>query len=111
MLEGNDPWWTKKLVMDVFSSFLLHIVEGSYPKNERSSDSPLYQSRLKKPLWMSPLIQRVRGQSINLHVTHLHEECPQYHGHKGDPGVTPGTCGAIGERFQVILMWVSAPDV
>ena len=23
--------------------------------------------------------------------------------HKGDPGVTPGTCGAIGERAQVIL--------
>ena len=39
----------------------------------------------------------------------LLEECPQHHGHKGDPGVTPGTCGAIGERAQVILMWVRAP--
>ena len=38
--------------------------------------------------------------------TPLHEECPQHHGHKGDPGVTPRTCGAIGERAQVILMWV-----
>ena len=28
----------------------------------------------------------------------LLEECPQHHGHKGDPGVRPGTCGAIGER-------------
>ena len=28
----------------------------------------------------------------------LLEECLQYHGHKGDPGVTPGTCGAIDER-------------
>ena len=36
----------------------------------------------------------------------LLEECPQHHGHKGDPGVTPGTCGAIGERAQVILVWV-----
>ena len=34
----------------------------------------------------------------------LFEECPQHHGHKGDPGVTPGTCGAIGERAQVILV-------
>ena len=39
----------------------------------------------------------------------LLEECPQHHGHKGDPGVTPGTCGAIGERTQVILVWVRAP--
>ena len=38
----------------------------------------------------------------------LLEECPQHHGHKGDPGVTPGTCGAIGERAQVILVWVRA---
>ena len=39
----------------------------------------------------------------------LLEECSQHHGHKGDPGVTPGTCGAIGERAQVILVWVRAP--
>ena len=31
--------------------------------------------------------------------------------HKGDPGVTPGTCGAIGERTQVILVQVRAPSV
>ena len=37
------------------------------------------------------------------------EECPQHHGHKGDPRVTPGTCGAIVERAQVILVWVRAP--
>ena len=36
----------------------------------------------------------------------LLEECPQHHGHKGDPGVTPGTCGTIGERAQVILVLV-----
>ena len=40
--------------------------------------------------------------------TPLYEECPKHHGHKGDPGVTPGTCGAIGERAQVILVWVRA---
>ena len=38
----------------------------------------------------------------------LHEECSQHHGHKGDPGVTPESCGAIGERDQVILVWVRA---
>ena len=32
------------------------------------------------------------------------EECPQHHGHKGDPGVMPRTCGTIGERAQVILV-------
>ena len=37
------------------------------------------------------------------------DECPQYHGHKGDFGVTLGTCGAIGERAGVILVWVRAP--
>ena len=41
--------------------------------------------------------------------TPLLEECPQHHGHKGDPGVTPGTCGAIGEKAQVILVWARAP--
>ena len=39
----------------------------------------------------------------------LFEECPQHHGHKEDPGVMLGTCGAIGERTQVILAWVRAP--
>ena len=38
----------------------------------------------------------------------LFEECPQHHGHKRDPGVTPGTCGVIGERAQVILVWMRA---
>ena len=34
------------------------------------------------------------------------EECPQHHGHKGDAGVTLGTCGANGERAQMILVWM-----
>jgi hypothetical protein len=38
----------------------------------------------------------------------LQKECPKHHGHKGDPGVTPGTCGAGGEKVQVILVWVRA---
>jgi hypothetical protein len=41
----------------------------------------------------------------------LHKGCPKHHGHKGDPGVTPRTCGAGGEKAQVILVWVRAPGV
>ena len=53
---------------------------------------------------------------IMIHHNHifyasLHEECPKHYGHTGDPGVTPGTCGAIGERAQMILVWVRAADV
>jgi hypothetical protein len=41
----------------------------------------------------------------------LLEECPKHHGHKGDPRMTPGTCSAVGERAQVIMVWVRAPGV
>jgi hypothetical protein len=41
----------------------------------------------------------------------LQKGCQKHHGHKGDPGVTPGTCGAGGEKAQVILVWVRAPGV
>ena len=40
----------------------------------------------------------------------LHE-CPKHHGHKGDLEMTPKTCGAVGERAQVILVWVKALGV
>jgi hypothetical protein len=41
----------------------------------------------------------------------LHKGCSKHHGHKVDPGVTPGTCGADGEKAQVILVWVRTPGV
>ena len=41
----------------------------------------------------------------------LHEERPKHHGHKGDPGFSPGTSDAVGERAQVILVWVRALSV
>ena len=44
------------------------------------------------------------GEGRSYCLVPLFEECPQHHGHKGDPEVTPGTCGAIGERAQVILV-------
>ena len=41
----------------------------------------------------------------------LKKKCPKHHGHKGDPEVTPETCGADGEKASVILVhlekWVS----
>ena len=51
---------------------------------------------------------QTRRQSY--HVT-LHMECTKHHGYKGDLRVTPGTCGDVGERAQVILVWVRAPSV
>jgi hypothetical protein len=41
----------------------------------------------------------------------LQKGCPKHQGHKGDPGVTPGTCGAGDEKAQVILVWVRTPGV
>ena len=52
-----------------------------------------------------------RIQSLGSCHAPLHEECPQHHGHKGVPGVTLGTCGAIGERAQVFLVWVRTLSV
>jgi hypothetical protein len=59
------------------------------------------------------------NQTMFKNITHnedacrapLHKECPQYHGRKGGPEVTPGTCGVIGERDQVILVWVRAAGI
>jgi hypothetical protein len=54
--------------------------------------------------------------SVGLPIAHLYMRSvcntmgPQHHEHKGDPGVTPGTCGAIGERDQVILVWVTLEE-
>jgi hypothetical protein len=41
----------------------------------------------------------------------LQKGCSKHHGHKGDPGVTPGTCGAGSEKAQMILVWVRPPGV
>ena len=57
----------------------------------------------------SNIIKSTRDKS-SLYSCHapLLEEFSQHHGHKGDPEVTPGTCGTIGERAQVILVYVKA---
>ena len=39
------------------------------------------------------------------------EGCLQYHMHKGDTKVTFETCGAIGEKAQVSLVWIKILNV
>ena len=39
------------------------------------------------------------------------QECQQHHRHKGDLEVTSEICDAIGEKAQVIIVWVRAPNV
>ena len=41
----------------------------------------------------------------------LHEDYLKHHEHKGDLAVTRETYDTIGERAQVILVWVRAPSV
>ena len=41
----------------------------------------------------------------------LPSTCPKHHGHKGNPEVTLGTCGVIGERAQVTLVWVRTQGI
>ena len=38
----------------------------------------------------------------------LNEECPKHHGHKWDLGMTSGTCGNVGEKTQLMLVWMNA---
>jgi hypothetical protein len=66
---------------------------------------------------MTSVFQNVKKLAFTyvLHGLHcrapLHKGCPKHQGHKRDPGVTLGTCGASGEKAQVILVWVRAPGV
>ena len=38
----------------------------------------------------------------------LYEECLQHQMHKEDYGVMPETCGIIGDKIQVNLLWMRA---
>ena len=57
---------------------------------------------IKGGVWLKRLLADVRY--VQEYHAPLHKECPNHHGHKGDPGVTPETCGAVGKRTQVILV-------
>jgi hypothetical protein len=45
-----------------------------------------------------------------LYCASLVKECPQHHGHKDDPGVTPGTCVMFGEVTKVDLVMDIGPQ-
>ena len=82
-------------------------IRRSTSKKHSSTNTLLCANNIKiRRPWTKP---RSVTLQYNLCRAPLFEECPQHHGHKGDPGVTPGTCGTIGERTQVILVWVRAP--
>ena len=68
-------------------------------------------TRLLTPLGVDTILTRTAKCLWTLCRAPLHEECPKHHGHKGHPGVTPGTCADVGERAQVILVWVRAPGI
>ena len=83
-------------------------------KELRALLQPAEQQQAPKPpsSQLQPRLQlHLSNQKHRLCRAPLLKECPQHHGHKGDPEVTPGTCGAIGERAQVILVWVRAPGL
>jgi len=83
------------------------------------SARPRQKTRNQTHLQMHHCQDTTNNQTMFKNITHnedaccapLHKECPQHHGRHGDPGVTPGTCGAIGERDQVILVWVRAMGI
>ena len=41
----------------------------------------------------------------------LHEECPKHYEQNGDLEVTLENCVTIGEKAQMILVWVKAPRI
>jgi hypothetical protein len=41
----------------------------------------------------------------------LQKACLKHHKHNEDLRVTPGTCGADGEKAQMIIVWVRASGV
>ena len=54
----------------------------------------------KNEVFLDPftMFQRSIDTSNIMCLAPLHEECPKHHGHKGDPEVTPKTCGAVGRE-------------
>ena len=73
------------------------------------------QCHIKKRWQFENLVCRLQVQLMRASTpfgggkchTPFHKECPRPHGPKGDPRVTPKICGTVGERGQVILVWVT----
>ena len=73
-------------------------VETSWARNNGLADQ-IDQARVPLSFELADAVQFICRAP-------LHEESPKHHGHKGDLGVTPGTCGGVGKRTQVILVCV-----
>ena len=84
---------------------------AKYGREHRVGDDAFNDVLLKADLFVAQMrpFAKSRNRRRSICRAPLLGECPQHHGHKGDPGVTPETCGTIGERAQVILVWVRAP--
>ena len=68
--------------------------------------SHLHNKRKKNVILENVYVYIVKNQAIKVTCrTPLHEDCLKHHiRHKRDPKVTFGTCGAIIERVQVIIV-------
>ena len=91
-----------------FEDVISYIANRIYPPGLSREEKSVFQHKIAPYSLIRGILFKM-GADEQLCRAPLLEECPQHHGHKGDPGVTPGTCGAIGERTQVILVWVRAP--
>lgn len=55
--------------------------------------------------WKSPIPERIKNIFPDTFYREpLHDECPQYHRHKRNPGVTLEICDVIGKRVQMFLV-------
>ena len=71
-----------------------------------------YNGRVDRHICWPRMEKNIKGLGFD-HIcrTPLREVCLKHHGHNGDPIMTLGTCGAVGERAQVIIVWVRVLSV
>ena len=105
VLEG-DGKSTKEVDGDTFDVEIVR--EGFFKRPPRPQGTKITKAKAtllaKRECTLQAQVRAMEKMAI--YPALLLEKCPQHHGHKGDPEVTPETCGAIGERAQVILVWV-----
>ena len=111
ILQKYYPCSTIKLDADASLTFFFYIVKDILTQKMWNPMAILYE----KVGWETSSRATTSSASKRLQdrpcCTPPHKECLEHHGHKGDPGETPGTCGADGENAQVILVWVRTAGV
>ena len=103
-----QPWMTHNLSLNVSSKILQWKLQTmGFPKFGLIPHVLVHSSNMQPLVFSkSPPLQSVWSKLESLEPIHwqpyccapLHEESLKHHGHKGNPKVTPGTCGAVGER-------------